>query len=136
MTRQRATRSRKTAGRQQTTIGRKATSDRRAASNQRAATATSPFQAEDYLADDRDITEYLNAALQESAEIADDEQAARFFIAALGDAARAERRMTNIARRAGVGRESLYKSLSAESNPSFHTVLSAIRELGGQLSVS
>ena len=99
-------------------------------------TQTSTFHVEDYLNSENDITEYLNAALQEAASMADDEQSSAYFLAALGDAAKAEQKMASIARRADVGRESLYKSLRAESNPSFRTVFSAIRELGGQLSIT
>ena len=99
-------------------------------------TQTSTFHVEDYLNSEDDVTAYLNAALQEAASIADDEQSSAYFLAALGDAAKAEQKMASIARRSDVGRESLYKSLRAESNPSFRTVFSAIRELGGQLSIT
>ena len=57
------------------------------------------------------------------------------FAQALGVVARAEG-MTEIARRAGVGRESLYKSLSGEVAPSFETVLKVVRALGLRLAVA
>ena len=52
--------------------------------------------------------------------------------AALGDIARAQG-MTRVARRAGLGRESLYKALSPEGNPELGTVLKVIRALGLRL---
>jgi probable addiction module antidote protein len=54
------------------------------------------------------------------------------FAAALGDIARAKG-MTQIAREAGLGRESLYKALSADGNPEFATVLKVVRSLGLKL---
>jgi probable addiction module antidote protein len=70
---------------------------------------------------------YLEAALQggDSALIA----------AALGDIARAKG-MSQIARDAGLGRESLYKALSAEGNPEFATIMKVIAALGLQLHAS
>ena len=57
------------------------------------------------------------------------------FTQALGIAARAKG-MAEIARRAGVGRESLYKSLSGEVAPSFDTVLRVVSALGLRLAVA
>ena len=36
---------------------------------------------------------------------------------------------------AGVGRESLYKSLSKDGNPSFQTIAKVIHALGGRLTI-
>jgi probable addiction module antidote protein len=77
-----------------------------------------------YLESDTDMAAYLEAALEE-----DD---AALFAAALGDIARAKG-MTQIAREAGLGRESLYKALSLEGNPEFATVLKVVRSLGLKL---
>ena len=74
-----------------------------------------------------DVAAYLEAALQDA-----DPQV---IAAALGDIARAKG-MSQIAREAGVGRESLYKSLSATGNPELATVLKVISVLGLQLHVS
>jgi probable addiction module antidote protein len=52
--------------------------------------------------------------------------------AALGDIARAQG-MTRVARRAGLGRESLYKALSPTGNPEFGTVLKVVEALGLEL---
>jgi len=53
---------------------------------------------------------------------------------ALGDIARA-RGMTQVAKDAGLSRESLYKALSAGGNPSFATVMKVARALGVRLQV-
>ena len=74
-----------------------------------------------------DIAAYLEAALQDG-----DPQ---LVAAALGDIARAKG-MSQIAREAGLGRESLYKSLSASGNPELATILKVISALGLQLHVS
>jgi probable addiction module antidote protein len=81
----------------------------------------------EHLITDEDMAAYLEAALQEgdSALIA----------AALGDIARAKG-MTQIARDAGLGRESLYKALSAEGNPEFSTIMKVVAALGLQLHAS
>ncbi len=52
--------------------------------------------------------------------------------AALGDIARAKG-MTRVARKAGLGRESLYKALSPNGNPEFATVLRVMEALGLKL---
>ena len=57
------------------------------------------------------------------------------ILATLGDIARA-RRMAVVAQEAGLGRESLYKSLSANGNPEFATVLKVMRSLGLRLQVA
>jgi probable addiction module antidote protein len=57
-----------------------------------------------------------------------------FVADALGVVARA-RGMSEVAREAGVSRESLYRALSADGNPEFATVLRVVRALGLRLSV-
>lgn len=42
--------------------------------------------------------------------------------------------MTPLARATGIGRESLCKSLSGESNPSFVTIMKVVKALGLKLS--
>ena len=89
-----------------------------------AKTKTKRWDAADYLKTDRDIIAYLEAAF------ADGDSGV--VAAALGDIARAKG-MTKVARQAGLGRESLYKALSAEGNPEFETVLRVVRALGIKL---
>lgn len=81
-----------------------------------------------------DVVEHLKTgedmALYLEACLADGDPA--LVTAALGDIARA-RGMSQVARDAGLSRESLYKSLSGEGNPEFATVLKVIRALGIEL---
>ena len=70
---------------------------------------------------------YLEAAL----EIGDP----ALVTASLGDIARAKG-MTQVARDTGLGRESLYKALSADGNPEFSTVLKVIAALGLKLTAT
>ena len=92
-----------------------------------AKTKTRRWDASDHLKTKADIVAYLEAALEEGD--------AELFTVALGDVARAIG-MTKLARESGLGRESLYKALSAEGNPEFATVLKVIRSLGLQLHTS
>jgi probable addiction module antidote protein len=54
---------------------------------------------------------------------------------AIGDIARAKG-MTEVARNAGLSRESLYRALSEDGNPSFATILKVTKALGVQLHAS
>ena len=74
----------------------------------------------------REMAAYLDAWL---AEAPDD---AAGIARALGDIARAKG-MAQVARDAGLSRESLYKALSAKGNPSFATVLRVARAMGMRL---
>lgn len=80
----------------------------------------------EHLKTDEDIALYLDACLEE----AGDDPA--FIAKALGNVARA-RGMSQLARDTGLGRESLYKALSGEGNPSFATILKVIHALGVKL---
>ena len=83
----------------------------------------------EHLQTEEDIALYLDACF---AEAADD---APFIAKALGTVARA-RGMTQLARDTGMGRESLYKALSGEGNPSFETILKVTRALGLRITVA
>lgn len=85
------------------------------------------WDASDYLETEDDVIAYLNAALES------DDPA--LLQAALGDVARAKG-MTSIAQAAGVGRESLYKSLSENGNPSFATISKIVHALGGRITIT
>jgi probable addiction module antidote protein len=78
----------------------------------------------DHLETEEDQLLYLEAAFQEGD--------AALIAAALGDIARA-RGMTEVARRTGLGRESLYKALSMNGNPQLDTVLRVMDALGLRL---
>ncbi|MDR1453849.1 MAG: putative addiction module antidote protein [Candidatus Margulisbacteria bacterium] len=55
--------------------------------------------------------------------------------AALGNVAKARRAMSKIARKSGVNRESLYKSLSKNTKPYFGAISSVVNALGYKLTV-
>ena len=89
-----------------------------------AKTTTRPWDTAEHLKTAEDMAAYLEAALEEGDPT--------LVTAALGDIARA-RGMAAIARETGLGRESLYKALSAEGNPEFATVLKVVRAVGLKL---
>lgn len=80
----------------------------------------------EHLKTDEDIVAYLEACMEEAGDDAS------FIAKALGNVARA-RGMTQLAKETGVGRESLYKALSGEGNPSFGTILKVMHALGLRL---
>jgi len=84
-----------------------------------------PFDAARYLTNNAAIAEYMTAVLE-----ADDPD---LLLAALGDIARV-RGMAQVAKDAGLGRESLYKALAPGAKPRFDTVLKVARALGVRLS--
>lgn len=77
------------------------------------------FDVSMFLDNDEVIAAYLNEAMQESTEA---------FITALNDVARAKG-MTELAKKTGLGRESLYKTLNGKTKPqleSIQKILSAL----------
>jgi probable addiction module antidote protein len=82
----------------------------------------------DHLKTEEDMALYLDACL---AEYPDD---AAYIAKVLGDIAKAKS-MTQLAKDTGLGRESLYKALSGEGNPSFATILKVINALGLKLHI-
>ena len=85
---------------------------------------TTKWDAVDYLKTDEDMADYLEAAME------DGEPAV--IATAIGNIARAKG-MTQVARKAGIGRVSLYKALSPGGNPEFATVMKVVRALGLKL---
>lgn len=83
-----------------------------------------PFDAARYLTDDAAVAEYMTAVLE-----TDD---ADLLLLALSDVARA-RGMAQVAKDAGLGRESLYKALAPGAKPRFDTVLKVAKALGVRL---
>jgi len=90
-------------------------------------TRTTPYDSAEVL----DSKEAINAYLKEALETDDP----AFIAKALGVIARA-RGMSQIAKKAGLSRESLYKALSAEGNPEFGTVIRVMQALGLKLSIA
>lgn len=87
-------------------------------------TVTTPWDPSEHLKTDEDMAVYLEAAL--------DDGDPTLIAAALGDIARAKG-MTEVAREAGLGRESLYKALSPAGNPEFATIMKVVSALGLKL---
>ncbi len=91
-----------------------------------AKTKTVSYDVAEQLRTPEEMAAYLDAWLEE----APDDAAG--IARALGDIARAKG-MSQVARDAGLSRESLYKALSENGNPSFATVLKVARALGVRL---
>ena len=89
-------------------------------------TRTMAYDVAQQLRTPEEMAAYLDAWLEEAPD--DAVGIAR----ALGDIARAKG-MTQVAKDAGLSRESLYRALSADGNPSFATVLKVARALGVKL---
>jgi probable addiction module antidote protein len=89
-------------------------------------TRATPYDVAEHLRTPEEMAAYLDAWLEE----APDDAAG--IAKALGDIARAKG-MSQVAKDAGLSRESLYRALSADGNPSFATVLKVARALGVKL---
>jgi probable addiction module antidote protein len=87
---------------------------------------TKPFDPASYLQSEEDILYYLEAAME-----GDDP---KHIASALGDVARSQG-MSEIARKAGLGRQALYNALSENGNPTLETLVSVLKALGLQLSI-
>ena len=89
-------------------------------------TKTVPYDVAEQLRTPEEMAAYLDAWFEE----APDDAAG--IARALGDIARAKG-MSLVAKEAGLSRESLYRALSENGNPSFATVLKVARALGVRL---
>lgn len=92
-------------------------------------TKTTPYDVAEHLRTPVEMAAYLDAWLEK----APDDTAG--IAKALGNIARAKG-MTQVAKDAGLSRESLYRALSSDGNPSFSTVLKVARALGVKLHAS
>lgn len=88
---------------------------------------TKTYDSAEFLDTDEAVAEYLAAAVEEGD--------AALFRHALGVVARA-RGMTQIARESGLSRESLYKALSDEGNPSLDTAMRVMKALNVKLTAT
>ncbi|MEW6265364.1 MAG: addiction module antidote protein [Thermodesulfobacteriota bacterium] len=86
-----------------------------------------PFDAADYLDDEETIAEYITAAMEDPNP--------DVFLAAVRDVARA-RGIAQLAKDAGVGRESLYQALAPGAKPRYDTMLKVLHALGVKLTAS
>lgn len=91
-----------------------------------AKTTTTRYDVAEHLQTPEEMAAYLEACLEEA------DGDAALIARALGDIARAKG-MTQVARDAGLSRESLYKALSGERSPGFDTILKVIGALGLKL---
>jgi len=90
---------------------------------------TSPWDAAEHLRDEEDIRRYIEAALEEAPDDAS------FLAAVLGDVARAQN-MAKLARDTGIARETLYKVMRGEGNPTLETVGKMAKALGFRLTLT
>jgi probable addiction module antidote protein len=91
-------------------------------------TMTSRYDVAEHLRTPKEMAAYLDACLEEA------DGDASFIAKALGDIARAKG-MTQVAKDAGLSRESLYKALSGERSPGFDTILKVMGALNIKLHV-
>lgn len=91
-----------------------------------AKTKTTRYDVAEHLRTPEEMAAYLEACLEDAGDDA------AFVAKALGDIARAKS-MSQVARDAGLSRESLYKALSGERSPGFDTILKVIGALGLEL---
>jgi probable addiction module antidote protein len=89
-------------------------------------TKTVPYDVAEHLRTPEEMALYLDACIEEA------DGDAAFIAKALGDIARAKG-MSQVARDAGLSRESLYKALSGDRSPDFATVLKVTQALGVKL---
>lgn len=85
-----------------------------------------PFDPAVHLETEEDILCYLEAAMEGND--------AKHIASALGDVARSKG-MTDIAKKAGLGRQALYNALSENGNPTLETLVAVLGALGLELSV-
>jgi probable addiction module antidote protein len=90
-------------------------------------TKTTVYDSAEFL----DSSEAVNAYMEEALETDDP----AFIAKALGTIARA-RGMSDVAKKAGLSRESLYKALSTDGNPEFGTVIRVMHALGLKFSIT
>jgi probable addiction module antidote protein len=89
-------------------------------------TKTTRYEIAEHLRTPKEMAAYLEACIEEA------NGDATFVAKALGDIARAKG-MTQVARDAGLSRESLYKALSGDRNPEFGTIMKVVDALGLKL---
>jgi len=87
---------------------------------------TTVWDMADHINTKEDVIAYLEAALEENDTA--------LLLSVLGDIARSKG-MAQIAKDLNLARESLYRSLSQDGNPSFSTIVKVLDNLGFQLSI-
>ena len=84
------------------------------------------FDPTNYLETEEDILYYLEAAMEGNDP--------KHIASALGDVARSKG-MTEVANKAGLGRQALYSALSENGNPTLETLTAVLSALGLELTV-
>ena len=79
------------------------------------------------LQDSTFAVEYLNAALED--------EESEVFLLALRDVVHARGGFTELARKTGLNREQLYRTLSQSGNPRFHSLDTILQSLGLHLAI-
>lgn len=87
-----------------------------------------PFRVADLLRNDAERAAYLEAVLEDGD--------ARVLTIALRDLAESAGGMAMIAKRTGLSRETLYRTLSADGNPRLDTLTAVLQAMGLKLSVT
>ena len=83
---------------------------------------------------DRDYAvAYLNAAIEEG--LKSDKESKQLFLNALKNVAQAQGTMSDLAKRAQVRRESLYRMLSKNGNPELNSLAALLHAMGFSLNV-
>jgi probable addiction module antidote protein len=90
------------------------------------AVVTKPWDPVEHLNSPEAVAAYVEAAFEDGDPA--------LIAAAIGDVARA-RGMTQLAKEAGVSRETIYKAFSEDGNPTLETLTGVIRALGLKLTV-
>ena len=86
-----------------------------------------PYNPSDYLKTPEDIAGYLNAALEDGEK--------RLLLIALRNAANAIGGMTELSRRTGLSRETLYRTLSVGGNPRLSSLKAIFSAFGVEIAV-
>lgn len=77
--------------------------------------------------------EYLNAAIEES--LKNDAESQELFLRALKNVAEAQGTMSELAQRAQIRRESVYRILSKKGNPELNSLTTLLRAMGFSLHI-
>ncbi len=88
---------------------------------------TYPWDSAEHIKTEEDVIAYLDAAFEDGDP--------KLIAAVLGNIARSKG-MAKIAKKTGLGRESLYKSFSKDGNPGFMTVFKVVQALGYRLTIT
>lgn len=86
-----------------------------------------PFDAADYLQTTEQVTEYLNAALEDGDE--------RVLLAAIMDVIKSLGGVSEISRKTGLSREAVYRAFSEDGNPRLSSLVAILHALGLDLSI-